>query len=191
MLFNAQRRFDESPRFRCYGRPCPPWRVVDWPLRLGEALAPFTSRLPGHRYLRTVVCTPDRQLGMYQETGQRRFGSDISLVKGCSPNRQSIGQRRRWESNPLRPGCSRLPCRLAPASCPRQESNLVFDLRGVACASGTLRGQSRRLELHQHRPVYGTGASLLRPRRQQARSEGFEPSRAVLDTARSPRSTIP
>ena len=25
-------------------------------------------------------------------------------------------QRRRWGSNPLEPGCSRLPCRLAPAS---------------------------------------------------------------------------
>ena len=47
-----------------------------------------------------------------------------------------VQQRRRWESNPLGPGCSRLPGRLAPASntkCPRQGSNLVFDLRGVAC----------------------------------------------------------
>ena len=45
-------------------------------------------------------------------------------------------QRRRWESNPLGPGCSRLPGRLAPAStvkCPRQGSNLILDLRGVAC----------------------------------------------------------
>ena len=51
-------------------------------------------------------------------------------------------KRRRWESNPLRSGCSRLPCRLAPASvikCSRQESNLVFDLRKVACESSTLR----------------------------------------------------
>ena len=46
------------------------------------------------------------------------------------------------ESNPLRSGCSRLPCRLAPASCqcPRQESNLVLDLRRVACESSTLQG---------------------------------------------------
>lgn len=28
----------------------------------------------------------------------------------------SIRKRRRWESNPLEPGCSRSPCRLAPAS---------------------------------------------------------------------------
>lgn len=54
----------------------------------------------------------------------------------CSLGRQSDGQRRRWESNPLEPGCSRWPCRLAPASgfqCPRQELNLVCDLRTVAC----------------------------------------------------------
>ena len=40
--------------------------------------------------------------------------------------------------------CRQPPCRLAPASirkCPRQESNLVFDLRRVACESGTPRGQ--------------------------------------------------
>lgn len=34
----------------------------------------------------------------------------------CNPSRQLVGQRRRWESNPLTPGCSRWPCRLAPAS---------------------------------------------------------------------------
>src|SRR5439155_11074499 len=54
-------------------------------------------------------------------------------------------ERRRWESNPLRPGCSRWPGRLAPASrfwqYPRQESNLILDLRRVACASTTPRGR--------------------------------------------------
>ena len=36
--------------------------------------------------------------------------------------------------------CRQPPCRLAPASvkCPRQESNLVYELRGLACESGTL-----------------------------------------------------
>ncbi len=36
----------------------------------------------------------------------------------------------------LKPLCRRLPCRLAPApscQCPRQESNLILDLRRVAC----------------------------------------------------------
>ena len=59
-------------------------------------------------------------------------------------NRSVQGQRRRWESNPLEPGCSRSPGRLAPASgkeCPRQELNLVHDLRRVVCASVTLRGR--------------------------------------------------
>ena len=40
--------------------------------------------------------------------------------------------------------CRQPPCRLAPApvfQCPRQESNLVFDLRRVACKSPTLRGR--------------------------------------------------
>ena len=40
--------------------------------------------------------------------------------------------------------CRQPPCRLAPApsyQCPRQESNLVFDLRTVACKSATLRGR--------------------------------------------------
>ena len=39
--------------------------------------------------------------------------------------------------------CRQPPCRLAPApviQCPRQELNLVFDLRTVACKSATLRG---------------------------------------------------
>jgi hypothetical protein len=45
----------------------------------------------------------------------------------------------------LKPLCRRLPGRLAPASfaspikCPRQESNLVFDLRRVACIRHTPR----------------------------------------------------
>ena len=50
--------------------------------------------------------------------------------------------------NPLEPGCSRSPGRLAPASskeerrCPGQESTpLVPDLRKVVCESGTLRGR--------------------------------------------------
>ena len=123
------------------------------------------------------------------------------VIRRDQPAAQLIGQRRRWESNPLEPGCSRSPGRLAPASrcdhvlarnrtwsstfarscavpahpedvlisrsparesnpalrlrrppcarhtrrdpeekCPRQESNLVCNLRKVACGSGTLQG---------------------------------------------------
>ena len=42
--------------------------------------------------------------------------TQVLFCKRCSPIRQLVGQRRRWESNPLLPGCSRLPGHLAPAS---------------------------------------------------------------------------
>ena len=42
-----------------------------------------------------------------------------------------VAKRRRWESNPLEPGCSRSPCRLAPASlCRCCERRIVKDERG-------------------------------------------------------------
>jgi hypothetical protein len=74
--------------------------IVDWPLRLGETPAPFTSRSPGVATLRPS-CTPNGQSGNGQKTFQRRKGSDVVIVQGCSLNRQLAGQRRRWESNPL------------------------------------------------------------------------------------------
>ena len=94
-----------------------------------------------------------------------------------------VGQRRRWESNPLRSGCSRSPCRLAPASvtkCSRQESNLVFDLRKVACESGTLREHVTKhttaVGLH---PRYRSATSLT-PRR------GIEPRPTASKTVMHP-----
>jgi hypothetical protein len=74
--------------------------IVDWPLRLGETPAPFTSRSPGVATLRPS-CTPNGQSGNGQKTFQRRKGSDVVIVQGCSLNWQLGGQRRRWESNPL------------------------------------------------------------------------------------------
>ena len=71
-----------------------------------------------------------------------KAGRPASILPANATSTTFHSKRRRWESNPLRSGCSRLPCRLAPASvikCSRQESNLVFDLRKVACESGTLR----------------------------------------------------
>src|SRR3954470_23422897 len=60
-------------------------------------------------------------------------------------------ERRRRESNPLLRCCRPPPGRQAPAPsllrsfprrpCPRQESNLGFDLRRVVCASVTPRGR--------------------------------------------------
>jgi hypothetical protein len=62
--------------------------------------APFTSRSPGVATL-GPSCTPNGQSGIGQKTSQRRKGSDVVIVQGCSLNRQLAGQRRRWESNPL------------------------------------------------------------------------------------------
>ena len=57
---------------------------------------------------------------------------------------QLDGQKRRWESNPLEAALQAAAWpsgSSATFQCPRQESNLVFDLRRVACKSPTLRGQ--------------------------------------------------
>ena len=90
-------------------------------------------------------------------------GLDIAFVKFHVRNTRHqpliLGAARRWPSD-VKPACNFIrdaggsrthfkllcrqpPGRLAPASskCPRQESNLVFDLRRVACESGTPRGQ--------------------------------------------------
>jgi hypothetical protein len=112
---------------------------------------------------------------------------------------------------------------------PRQELNLIYDLRRVACcpshskdqlcfitpprnrtspdcfegshASSTLAGhvdlalKSRRLDSHQHKPVYKTGAFLSRATSAEAaiaaaQARGFEPRLSVLEADCSPRSTL-
>ena len=53
--------------------------------------------------------------------------------------------------------CRQPPYRLAPAprcQCPRQELNLVFDLRTVACSSGTLRGHFLQCPTGESNPVW-------------------------------------
>jgi hypothetical protein len=85
--------------------------------------------------------TPDLRA---REGGTRMASFFIDRIRRNDRSGQS--QRRRWESNPLEPGCSRSPGRLAPAStkeCPRQELNLVHDLRRVVCESVTLRGRDQ------------------------------------------------
>ena len=79
--------------------------------------------------------------------------------------------------------CSQPPGRLAPASvikCSRQESNLVFDLRKVACESGTLREHVTKhttaVGLH---PRYRSATSLT-PRR------GIEPRPTASKTVMHP-----
>lgn len=57
-------------------------------------------------------------------------------------------KRRRWESNPLQNrfagGCRAVWLQRQVIQCPRQESNLVYDLRRVACSSVTLRRLARQ-----------------------------------------------
>ena len=54
-------------------------------------------------------------VGQKSMTSQRSNGSDISFGR-CNPNRQLVGQRRWWESNPLQLLCRQPPSHLAPAS---------------------------------------------------------------------------
>ena len=54
---------------------------------------------------------------MLRPTSEVVSSDGLSFAKRCSPNRQLVSQKRWWESNPLRPGCSRLPGHLAPAFC--------------------------------------------------------------------------
>ena len=76
----------------------------------------------GHSYV-TLSGTPNERFASACNAIRQRFDpgggwlrSQLTDKLGCRPNRQSGGKRRWWESNPLRPGCSRLPGRLAPAS---------------------------------------------------------------------------
>jgi hypothetical protein len=141
-----------------------------------------------------------------------------------------IRKRRRWESNPLKPGCSRSPGRLAPASnrmpspgvepgprpsqsrmrirhtprtwsssdappgnrtrscgferrrapgtpagerlnhCPRQESNLVHNLRTVVCDPAHPKGRSLEIDVRSYHYVRGHRRDWLRAVSRRARS---------------------
>ena len=80
------------------------------------------------------------------------------------------------------------------SKCPRQESNLVLDLRRVACESGTLRGRylqvSRSMDSNQW-PAASEGPDAIRYTiGTMSTSAGVEPREAVLEAACSPRSTL-
>src|SRR5436190_14332612 len=103
-------------------------------------------------------------------------------------------KRRRWESNPL--GAALQAAAVPSGSSviflerPRQESNLVYNLRGVACESGTLRGQFEikdraddwiRTSMNRlTKPAPFSVAPRRQMERRQARTRGFEPRRPVL-----------
>ena len=74
---------------------------------------------------------------------------------------------------------------------PDLDLNQGLDLRRVRCNPLHHRDkQSRRLDLHQHLPVYKTGAFCSRATSAKARARGVEPRGAVLEAAGSPRSTL-
>ena len=78
---------------------------------------------------------------------------------------------------------------------PNLDSNQDQDLRTVLCCPLHHRDvssiQSRRLDSHQHQPVYKTGAFLSRATSaSQARAQGVEPCPPGLEAGCSPRSTL-
>jgi hypothetical protein len=58
-----------------------------------------------------------------------------SLAVWLQRRHRRVGPRSMWPFGPLLVSCGK--------RCPRQESNLVSDLRKVVCGSGTLRGRMR------------------------------------------------
>jgi hypothetical protein len=100
--------------------------------------------------------------------------------------------------------CRPPPGRQAPAprglrnspgeSCPRQESNLVFDLRGVVCASVTPRGQ-RSDQAHREAPhpgiEPGLAASKAAVRPPHPRGNSRVPSPGVEPGLRPSESRVP
>src|SRR5437867_10355042 len=84
---------------------------------LGTGVEPVTARF-------TVWCSPteltslDASLGENPSAEHTPPTASVEDGTPCAagPAASLLQKRRRWESNPLRPGCSRLPGRLAPAS---------------------------------------------------------------------------
>lgn len=98
MFFNMPN--EDSPRVAFLLQPSASAArlTVDWPLRLRETPAPFTSRSPGIATL-GPSCTPSRQLRcLFRPSNEGMVRTSFSR---CSLNRQLDGQKRRRESNPL------------------------------------------------------------------------------------------
>jgi hypothetical protein len=113
-------------------------------------------------------------------------------------------ERRRRESNPLPRFCRPPPGRQAPAPCvlrhspggpcPRQESNLVFDLRKVVCASVTPRGQRSEQDRREapHPGIEpGLAASKAAVRPPHPRGNSRVPSPGVEPGLRPSESRVP
>ena len=76
------------------------------------------SGRPEARYLRVLIVRMYSQqaVELCVVTDRRGNSSDVSHGKDVVQTSSRSVKKRRWESNPLRPSCSRMPSRLAPAS---------------------------------------------------------------------------
>ena len=85
------------------------WRFID---------AHAASGRPEARYLRVLIVRMYSQqaVELCVVTDRRGNSSDVSHGKDVVRTSSRSVKKRRWESNPLRPSCSRMPSRLAPAS---------------------------------------------------------------------------
>ena len=78
---------------------------------------------PEVRYLRVVIVTMYSQqaVGLCVVTDRRGNSSDVSHLQDVIRANSRSVKKRWWESNPLKPGCSRPPSHLAPAFCCSRE----------------------------------------------------------------------
>jgi hypothetical protein len=163
----------------------------------------FASREPDSRAPRIVM--PGRRSKGPVDQRARRSCPAPDL--GVNRERASDGEgdeRRRRESNPLPRFCRPPPGRQAPAPCvlrpspggpcPRQESNLVSDLRKVVCASVTPRGlRSKRDRSRAPHPGIepGLAASKAAVRPPHPRGNSRVPSPGVEPGPRPSESRVP
>ena len=130
-------------------RSCIVWRRRSGQRHFRAGIEPAdrsaVARLTGRRSW--CGWTPSRQ-SPCAKTIQRGNGSDVVPLfeKDVVRIDSWMVERRRWESNPLQ---AALQAAASPSGssvfrkCSRQESNLVLDLRRVACESTTLRERVR------------------------------------------------
>ena len=145
----------------------------------------FASREPDSRAPR-IVMPGRRPKGPVDQRARRSCPAPDLGVNRERANDGEGDKRRRRESNPLPRFCRPPPGRQAPAPCvlrpspggpcPRQESNLVSDLRKVVCASVTPRGLRSKRGRSSPPPGNRTRPCGFEGRRASATPAGKQPS---------------
>ena len=95
------------------------------------------------------------------------------LTGRCSPNRQLVGQRRRWESNPLQLLCRQPPGHLAPASFSVPARNRTWSTSFAGSRAN---------------PAHSKDIKLSTPPRNRTPSDRFEVCHAIHHNRRAYRS---